>query len=246
MTLFKKIPLEQHLSQTGHPWVLFMTWRDLLFASWRVPAEALRSKVPPELELDTFDGSAWVTLVPMRVTDMHWRGIPPIPGMDGFRELNLRTYIKRKDRPGVYFLSIDCPASYSDWIARHFFGVPYYEAQIATYNDGATFHIASERTQKDKPPAALFAKFRPESASAPPMPGTLDSFLVERYSLYFVGGGKVYRGDIQHDQWLLHNAELELDVNTISTAAGLEWGAKPDHVGFVQRTDTLIFPPVRD
>jgi len=164
--------------------------------------------------------------------------------MDGFRELNLRTYINRNDRPGVYFLSIECPAAYSDWIARQFFGAPYFEAQIATYSDGTTFHFAAERTQKDRPPASFFAKYRPESASAPPVPGSLDHFLVERYCLYFVVGGKVFRGDIQHQEWLLHNAELELDVDTVSTAAGLQLGTKADHVGFVQSTDTLIFPPV--
>jgi uncharacterized protein YqjF (DUF2071 family) len=246
MQLFKNIPLEQHLSEAVHPWLLFMTWRDLLFASWRIPVEALRSKVPPELELDTFDGSAWVTLVPMGVTDMHWRGIPPIPGMEGFRELNLRTYIKRNDRPGIYFLSIECPAAFSDWIARHFFGVPYFEAQIAAFSDGATFHFASERTAKNQPPAALFSTFRPATESFPPAPGSLASFLVERYCLYFVHGGEVYRGDIHHGEWKLHNAEAELDVNTITKAAGVELAAKPDHTVFVAQTDTLIWPPVRE
>lgn len=246
MKLFKNLPIEQYLAHTLHPWVLFMTWRDLMFASWRLPAEVVRPKVPPELELDTFDGSAYVTLVPMRVTDMHWRGIPPIPGMEGFRELNLRTYIKRNDRPGVYFLSIECPAAFSDWIARHFFGVPYYAAEIATYRDGDCFRFASERTQKGQPPAALFSQFRPVGQAAPPAPGSLESFLVERYSLYFAGDGHVWRGDIQHDQWQLFQAEVQLDVNTISTAAGLELGPKPDHAAYVVQTDTLIFPPVRE
>ena len=146
----------------------------------------------------------------------------------------------------MHFLSIECPVAYSDWIARQFFGVPYYEAQIAMYNDGTTFHFAAERTQKNRPAAAFFGRFRPEGASAPPVPGSLEHFLVERYSLYFVVDGKVNRGDIQHEKWLLHNADLEVEVDTISKAAGLQLGAKPDHVGFVQRTDTLIFPPVRE
>jgi uncharacterized protein len=246
MTLFKNIPIEQYLSKTAHPWVLFMTWRDLLFASWRVPVDVMRAKVPPELELDTFDGSAWVSLVPMAVTGMHWRGIPPIPGMDAFRELNLRTYIKQNGRGGVYFLSIECPAAYSDWIARQFFGVPYYEAQIAVFSDGASYRFASERTQKNQPPAAFFASFQPMGDSASPVPGSLESFLVERYCLYYVHGGAVYRGDIHHDEWLLRSAEVQLDVDTVSRAAGFELSAKPDHAAFVLRTDTLIYPPVRE
>lgn len=246
MTLFKNLPLEHWLSNTPHPWVLFMTWRNLMFASWRIPVETLRPHVPPELEIDTFDGTAWITLVPMAVTDMHWRGIEPIPGMEAFRELNLRTYVKGKDRPGVYFLSIDCPAAFSDWIARHFFGVPYYEAQIATYTDATSFHFASERTQKGQPPASLFTTFRPLGDGAAPAPGSLEAFLVERYSLYFVGKSEVWRGDIHHDEWLLQHAEADLEVNTVSSAAGIVLGPKPDHAAFVVRTDTLIYPPVRE
>jgi uncharacterized protein len=245
MQLFKNLPLEKYLTPTAQ-WVLFMTWRDLLFASWRVPVEAVRPKVPAELELDTFDGSAWVTLVPMRVTDMHWRGIDPIPGMEAFRELNLRTYIKRNDKPGVYFLSIDCPAAFSDWIARHFFGVPYYEADIAAYTDGTSYHFASQRTQKDQPPAALFSRFRPVGEATSPVPGSLASFLVERYCLYFADHGEVHRGDIQNQDWKLQDADVDLDVHTVSAAVGLPLGPKPDHVVFVSRTDTLICPPVRD
>ena len=92
-------------------WALWMHWCDLLFASWRVPVEALRKLVPNELEIDTFDGSAWVTLVPLLVDEMHWKDLPPLPGMDRLRELNFRTYTTRDGKPGVYFLSIDCPAT---------------------------------------------------------------------------------------------------------------------------------------
>jgi uncharacterized protein YqjF (DUF2071 family) len=149
------------LSPPSPPWIVFMTWRDLLFASWRVPVDVVRPKVPPELELDTFDGSAWVSLVPMQVTDSHFRGVVSIPGLESFRELNLRTYVKRNGKGGVYFLSIECPAAVCDWMAYHFFGVPYLRAQIATFNRGDSFRFASERTQKNEPPAAFFGTFRP-------------------------------------------------------------------------------------
>lgn len=228
------------------PWVLFMTWRDLLFASWRVPAEIVRSKIPAGLELDTFDGSAWVTLVPMSVTGMHYRGVPPIPGMDTLRELNFRTYVKRNGKAGVYFISIECPALLSDWMAVHFFKVPYLMAQIATANDGATYHYASERMQKDWPAAAFFGSFRPTGEVFSPAPGSLDSFLVERFCLYFVRNGEVYRGDIHHEAWKLQQAELNIDMNTIAKAAGFELAEKPDHIVFSLATDTLVWLPVRE
>jgi uncharacterized protein YqjF (DUF2071 family) len=246
MGTFRNKSLEEILEQSLHPWVLFMTWRDLLFASWRVPVESLRPQVPNDLEIDTFDGSAWVSMVPMRVTDMHWRGIPCIPGMDSLRELNLRTYTTRNGKPGVYFLSIECPAAFSDWIAQHFFGVPYYEAQIATYNDGSSYNFAAERTQNDKPPAAFFASFRPEGEPFSPQPGTLESFLVERYCLYYVMKGVVYRGDIHHEEWKMKHAVADIAVNTVPGAAGLQLASTPDHVLFCNSTDTLIWPPVKE
>jgi uncharacterized protein YqjF (DUF2071 family) len=228
------------------PWVLFMTWRDLLFASWRVPPEIVRAKVPPELDLDTFDGSAWVTLVPMHVTGMHYRDVPPIPGMVTLRELNFRTYVKRNGKGGVYFLSIECPAIVSDWMALHLFKVPYLKAQIVMANDGVTYHYASERTQSDMPPAAFFGTFSPSGETASPAPGSLESFLVERFCLFFVKDGKVYRGDIHHEAWKLQSAELNIGYNTIAKAAGFDLAEKPDHIAFSPATDTLVWLPVHD
>ncbi|HEX4039149.1 MAG TPA: DUF2071 domain-containing protein [Acidobacteriaceae bacterium] len=222
-----------------------MDWRDLFFASWRVPVEKGRSLLPPGLQLDTFDGSAWVTMVPMRVTDMHWHGIPAIPGCDSFRELNLRTYVRQNGRPGVCFLSIECPAGFSDWIARQFFGVPYYHAQMIAWNDGESYRYATERLIQDQREAVFFGEFRPSPGGQLPQPNTLEFFLLERYSSYFVHEGAVYRGEIQHPEWLLQQAEAEIEVNTISEVLGLELSPRPDHVGFVQSTVTHIFPPVR-
>jgi hypothetical protein len=166
--------------------------------------------------------------------------------MDTLRELNLRTYTTRNGKPGVYFLSIECPAAFSDWIAQHFFGVPYYEAQIATNNDGSVYNFATERTQKEKPPAAFFASFHPQGAAQSPAPGSLEAFLVERYCLYYVMNGAVYRGDIHHAEWKLQNAIATIAVNTVPAAVGLELPSKPDHIVFCESTDTLIWPPVKE
>lgn len=238
--------IDARLQELAHPWVLFMKWRDLFFASWRVSVEALRSVVPGELEIDTFDGSAWITLVPMRITDMHWRGIAPIPGMEGLRELNLRTYTTRNGKPGVYFLSIECPAICSDWIARNIFGAPYYEAQIALCNDGVSWSFASERTQEGMHAAAFFGTFRPAGEASRPAPGSLEHFLVERYCLYFVKDGAIWRGDIDHDEWKLQNADMQIAVNTVPSALGLALAAKPDHTAYCVSTDTRVWPPVKE
>lgn len=236
--------IEQRLAI--HPWVLSMNWNDLFFASWRIPPDVGRSLLPPGLHLDTFDGSAWVTMVPMSVTDMHWHGISPIPGGDSFRELNLRTYVRQNGRAGVCFLSIECPAGLSDWIARQFFGVPYYHAEMITWNDGQSYRYATERLLEDKSEAVFFGEFRPSAGGRPPEPNSLEFFLLERYNSYFVHEGAVYRGEIEHPEWLLQPAEAEIQVNTVAQALGLQLSSRPDHVGFVQSTVTHIFPPVRE
>jgi len=229
-----------------HPWVLSMAWKDLLFASWRLPIHVVRAKVPPELELDTFDGSAWVTMVPMHITDIHFRGVPAIPGMESLRELNLRTYVKLNGKAGVYFLSIECPAVLSDWMAVHFFGVPYLKAQIAIAKDGDSHHYASERAHELHPPAAFFGTFQPAGETFNPTAGSLEAFLVERFCLFYVKDGKVHRGDILHDTWKLQNANLKIELNTIGKSAGLELSEKPDHIVFSSSTNTYIWLPVQE
>ena len=227
-------------------WALWMHWCDLHFASWKVPVEVMRKIVPSELEIDTFDGSAWVSLVSLRVDEMHWNGLPPLPGMDRLRELNLRTYTTRDGKPGVYFLSIDCPAAIPDWIGRHIFGQPFNRAEFAYYNDLLTYQIGVERTQDNQRLAALYGDFTPVGEAYLPEPGTLAHFLVNRLCLYFVGKEGVYRGDIFHPEFHLRDANTNFRVNTVLQANGFDGlPAKPDHAVFSSGVDVQIWLPVQ-
>jgi len=228
------------------PWVCFMTWRNLFFTSWPVPSEAIRPKVHPRLELDTFDGTAWVTMVAMQATDVHFRGVPPIPGIDSFRELNLRTYVKVNGKPGVSFLSIECAAAVVDWMSSHFFGIPYLQARVVGIEEDDCVRVATERTQVGKPPAAFWGCFRSFGDSSSPSPASLDHFLLERYSSFFVKDDAIYRGDIRHEVWSPQQAEASIEINSIPAAVGLVLPEKPHHTAFVSRTDTLIWLPVRE
>jgi uncharacterized protein len=227
------------------PWVCFMTWRNLFFASWPTPAELVRPKVHPRLELDTFDGTAWVTMVAMEATDVHYRGVPPIPGLNSFRELNLRTYVKVNGRPGVTFLSIECSAAVVDWMSIHFFGIPYFRARVVGIEQDHRLRIATERTQAGKPPAAFWGSFRAFGETSSSSSGSLEGFLLERYSSFFVQNDTIYHGEIRHPQWLLQKAEADIDFNSIPHAVGLALPEKPFHTAFVSRTDTLVWLPAR-
>lgn len=228
------------------PWIMFQSWQDLLFASWPLPALKLQLLVPRELEIDTFERSAWVSLVPFRMVDLHFRDVPPLPGDNSFPELNFRTYVKVEDRPGVYFFSIECSNVIADWVARHFFSMPFMRSKIKFFTQDGSFVFESTRAQSDAPAARFVCNYRPIGEPFQAQPGSLEAFLVERYSLFFVKDqGAIYRGDIQHSPWNLQEAAAEFQVNTIATAAGIELPVTPPHLLFSSKTDTLVWPVVR-
>jgi len=226
------------------PWVAYMSWRNLFFSSWPVPVDAIRAKVDARLELDTFDGSAWVTIVAMQATDVHFRGVAPIRGMDSFRELNLRSYVRVNGKPGVVFLSVECAAAVVDWMSANLFHYPYLRARVVGMEHDCCFRLATERIQADKPAAVFWACFRPFGEAHAPAPGSLEFFLLERYSSFFIKDGAVHRADILHPEWLVQKAEAQIEVNTIPSAAGLELSQSPFHTAFVARTDTFVWLPV--
>src|SRR5689334_15035004 len=83
-------------------WVLHMRWHDLLFAHWPLDPVAVQAVVPAPLEVDTFDGQAWVAVVPFRMSEVRLRSFP-LPFANAFAEVNVRTYVRHGDRTGVYF-----------------------------------------------------------------------------------------------------------------------------------------------
>ena len=94
------------------PWVMTQSWNDLLFAHWAVPPSLIAAKLPPGLELDLFDGRAWIAVVPFWMSNVTPRGVPPLPGLSTFPELNVRTYVTvGGKRPGVFFFSLDADQS---------------------------------------------------------------------------------------------------------------------------------------
>src|ERR1700685_3030536 len=123
------------------------TWHDLLFAHWPVPAATLKSVIPEPLALDTIDGYGWVGEVPFRMSGIRAHGMPPLPGLSRFPELNVRTYVSYRGKPGVYFFSLDAANLPAVWAARRFYHLPYFYAAISSKELGGVIHYDSCRSR---------------------------------------------------------------------------------------------------
>jgi uncharacterized protein YqjF (DUF2071 family) len=199
-----------------------MRWHDLLFLHWPVPPAAVRPLVPSDLALDLHDGHAWVGVVPFAMSDVRPRRLPACPGVSAFAELNVRTYVTHGGRPGVWFFSLDATSRLAVAVARRTYHLPYLVARISlSRRDGAVYYT-SDRCDLRAAPATFTASYRPVSTPAAPAPGSLESFLVDRYCLYARSpDGRLWRGEIDHDPWPLQNAEVELERETTACAAGI-------------------------
>jgi hypothetical protein len=190
------------------------TWDHLLFAHWRVDEEKLRDAVPDPIPIDTFDGSAWVGITPFRLSGFRLRGLPPVPILSSFLELNVRTYATIDDKPGIWFFSLDAESPLAVEAAKRTYRLPYHRARMWAERRGDEVVYRSSR--KD---ATFDATYRPTGPVAPPLAGTLEHFLTERYCLYTLHEAEVHRADIHHPPWPLQPAEAEIGENTMSPVA---------------------------
>lgn len=217
-------------------------WHDLLFVHRRVAPGALAELVPTGVEVETFDGSAWIGVVPFRMTNVRPRGAPGWPGATRFPELNVRTYVRAGGKPGVAFLSLDATSGLAVAAARRLFHLPYYRARMACEADGEGLRYRSERTHRGAAPAAWRGRYRPTGPPAAASPGTLEHFLTERYCLYTSApDGALLCGEVHHVPWPLQPAEAEIELDTMATAGGVEPLDGPPHLLFSRRLDVVVW-----
>ena len=239
------------LQYTGHrpfaveqsPWVLNQSWCNLLFAHWPVAVDAMRALVPPQLELDLFEGQAYIAVVPFEMREVSPRLLPSMPWLSFFPELNVRTYVKYKGRPGVYFFSLDAGNPVAVWIACNFYHLPYFDATMACQKtviaDQKQFRYKSLRSTGSN--VELDITYGPIGPVYQSKPGSLEHFLTERYCLFTVFSGTVYRGDIHHKPWPLQPAMAQWHINTMTSPLGLELKGEPI-LHFVENIDTVEWP----
>ena len=223
-----------------------MSWRDLLFMHWPVDAEVLRPHVPPALSLDTFDGSAWLGVVPFRMTGVRPRFVPAVPPLSDFPEINLRTYVTAGGRPGIWFFSLDAHNPLAVRIARATFHLPYFDAKMSCRTSGGEVLYRSVRTHRGAPRAEFAARYRPAGEPFESGPGTLENFLTERYCLYAADGkGNVRRGEVHHHLWPLQPAEAEVEKLAMTEQIGITLPETAPLRHFSERLDVLAWLPRR-
>jgi len=231
----------------GLPWVMVQRWHDLLFAHWALTPDRLRPLVPPDLELDTLEGKAWVGVIPFWMSGVRFRGLPPVPTASMFPELNVRTYVRapqQRDKPGVYFFSLDAASVLAVLAARAGAGLPYFwaEMDVETLPTGQ-IRYRSERRQRPRG-AALRARYR-ATGSVSQHKTDLERFVTERYCLYVVRSGIVHRIQIHHLPWPLQPAEAEFEVNTMAALNGIELPPERPILQFAKFLEVYVFPPER-
>jgi uncharacterized protein YqjF (DUF2071 family) len=220
------------------------TWRNLLFAHWRVSPDALRERVPSQFELDTFDGSSWIGVIPFAMTDIAPRDLPPLPGLSETLELNVRTYVRHNGRSGVYFFSLDAEKLFIVLGARWFYHLPYYQAEMSMQiGEQEKIDYSSRRRSGG---AALQISYGPAGTPALSKRGTLEHWLTERYCLYTVdSSNRALMGDIHHAPWPLQPAWAEIASNTMTAPVGIDLPREAPLVHYARELQVLVWWPAR-
>jgi uncharacterized protein YqjF (DUF2071 family) len=231
------------------PAIAFQRWRDLLFVHWRVAPSALRPRVPPTLALDLRDGAAWVTLIPFEVAESRPAAWPRRLA-HRFLEVNLRTYVVGPDgRRGIYFWSLEASSFIAVAGARLLYGLPYFPARMAMDRVGGRMRYHSER-RRVKPPGAhsawpaaeLHADWTVGEPLGAAAAGSIDHFLVERYTLYVARPGAVHRARVRHRPYPLHRASVGALSETLLRAAGIPSPVEAPLLHYSPGVDVHIYP----
>ncbi|MDR3616279.1 MAG: DUF2071 domain-containing protein [Candidatus Obscuribacterales bacterium] len=223
-------------------------WVNLLFAHWKIPVETLRTHVPRQLQIDLYEGEAYVGVVPFRMSRVKLRGLPTVEYLSEFLELNVRTYVTVDGRPGVYFFSLDASNDVAVQIARTWYHLPYFKAQMKLTEQITTTGAANDwieycsTRQNNKGLNNFKASYRPITPIELSKPSSIEAFLTERYCLYVLDSkDRVCRGDIHHRQWQLQKAEARFEVNTMGKQYDFDF-SQPPILHFSKHIETIEWP----
>jgi uncharacterized protein YqjF (DUF2071 family) len=228
-------------SRPGGKPLMHQKWGKLLFMHWPIDALQLRKLIPEGLEIDTFDGSAWIGIIPFTMWDIRAFPpyVPPVPGLSAMHELNVRTYVHLDGAPGVWFFSLDCNSAAAVFGARTFYYLPYYNAELELNRSENRIDYTCSRT--DQPHASFQATWnigRPLPISEA---DSLQFFLTERYCLFSEHKGNLYQSRIHHPAWQLHTATLNERRSTMIEALGIPEPIDPPILHYAEELSVDIW-----
>ena len=209
--------------------VMFQRWSDLVFLHWRWDADELQRRLPPGLFIDRYEGGAWLGIVPFFMERVRPRGLPPVPLLSWFEELNVRTYVHdERGVPGVWFFSLDCNQSLAVCVARTLFGLPYFHARMSARRGAeGIYYKCRRRSERGN---SIF-DYQLDAQTRKAEPGTLDFFLVERYVLFANTARGLRIGRVQHVPYPLCTATLtEYDQRSLVWDGFTPATRAPDHL----------------
>jgi uncharacterized protein YqjF (DUF2071 family) len=213
----------------AQPWVWAQRWRDVLFLHWRADAAGLRRRLPAALEVETFGGSAWLSLVVFRLR-VRPCGLPFLPGLGRLVEANLRTYVSCRGRPGICFLSVHADDRWAVRLARLFTPIPYAWGRLR-------YGVRGPRCRFALPPAfQATATVAPEAEEKEAKDGGLDAWLLERYRLYAAAARGLWQAEVSHPRWRFRDATATVAAD----AAAFAPSAAPDRAHFSTGLDALF------
>lgn len=225
------------------PWAMRQVWSDLLFAHWPAPVASIAALLPEGLTLDTWEGEAWVGVVPFRMPYLSIRGLPDVPPFMRLLEINVRTYVRVGDKRGVYFFSLDADNPVAVEVARRWYSLPYLNARFDCDFSAERVQYQVTRTDTRAAPGAFTGQYRPTGAARAAAADTLEDWLTARYALYTTNRrGRILRGDITHKPWSLAPAEAEIQVNTLAQSHGIALPDTAPLLHYAERLDVLAWP----
>lgn len=217
-------------------------WSDLLFLHWRVSADAVQATLPSGLFADTFEGDAYIGIVPFLMERVRPAWLPPLPWISWFLELNVRTYVHDGNgQPGVWFYSLDCNQPVAVAIAQSFFHLPYLHARMRATRSDRTIRYRCQRRGQDGEPWCY--EWSPGTHAAPAAPGTLEFHLIERYVLYSVDReNRLHQGRVHHTPYRIHTPVVSSLSTGPARLAGFDLVGDPVSVLGAKSVYVSIFP----
>lgn len=246
----------EYLIRTSHQprplpagrWAMTQRWNDLLYAHWPIPEAKIAALLPEGLQVDTFQGSAWLGVVPFWLDRIKFRGLPTLPGIRRFPDLNMRTYVRDEHTrtPGVYFFSLDASSLLAVGVARTFFHLPYHWAEMRLEQKSEREFSFYSRRRLCTEQVLFKARYRglgPTRKLAECRTGTLEHFLMERHCLFSRNlAGQTVQANLHSITWPLEEAEAEIECNDLATSIGIQLPNQEPVLHYSRRLAVYIWP----